>query len=279
MDQQKITEEELNRELKGNKTTAAVCRLIGKIVAVLAFICVVTGQILLAILLIILACVLGSVKDKKDTVLKKQIGENLVKEALQEVLEDVIYEPFGKIGITQIQGSGVMIPLDYNCAEGNDHIKAVYKDLNMEFSDIILCQDENIYNEEMQVWENKKREVFKGQWLICDLGRELSAQVSLFPRTGFQRLIRTDNGEKVFHILTPHMIEYILSAAEISGGKLYMSFLKEGKLHIAVESDCDFFEAGKGSIDADRLREKFTTQIRWFTDMIDELRLTDTLYR
>ena len=44
MDQQKITEEELNRELKGNKTTAAVCRLIGKIVAVLAFICVVTGQ-------------------------------------------------------------------------------------------------------------------------------------------------------------------------------------------------------------------------------------------
>ena len=59
----------------------------------------------------------------------------------------------------------------------------------------------------------------------------------------------------------------------------FYQFLKEGKLHIAVESDCDFFEAGKGSIDADRLREKFTTQIRWFTDMIDELRLTDTLYR
>lgn len=37
------------------------------------------------------------------------------------------------------------------------------------------------------------------------------------------------------------MIEYILSAAEISGGKLYMSFLKEGKLHIAVESDCRLF--------------------------------------
>lgn len=162
MDQQKITEEELNRELKGNKTTAAVCRLIGKIVAVLAFICVVTGQILLAILLIILACVLGSVKDKKDTVLKKQIGENLVKEALQEVLEDVIYEPFGKIGITQIQGSGVMIPLDYNCAEGNDHIKAVYKDLNMEFSDIILCQDENIYNEEMQVGKIKNGRFLRG---------------------------------------------------------------------------------------------------------------------
>lgn len=73
--------------------------------------------------------------------------------------------------------------------------------MNMEFSDIILCQDENIYNEEMQVWENKKREVFKGQWLICDLGRELSAQVSLFPRTGFQRLIRTDTiktGNEVF---------------------------------------------------------------------------------
>ena len=53
MDQQKITEEELNRELKGNKTTAAVCRLIGKIVAVLAFLCVVTGHILLSIMLIL----------------------------------------------------------------------------------------------------------------------------------------------------------------------------------------------------------------------------------
>ena len=52
-------------------------------------------------------------------------------------------------------------------------------------------------------------------------------------------------GEKVFHILTPHMIEYILSAAEISGGKLYMSFLKEGKLHLRWKVISDFLKQAK----------------------------------
>ncbi len=272
-----------------------MCKLIGKCLAVLAFICIVTGQIMLAIPLFIAAAVLSAIKDKRDTAMKQQIADTLVKEALEEIFEDVSYDPFGKMGITQIKDSGVMIPLDYNGAEGNDHIKAVYKGLNIEFSDMVLIQEEDMYNEEMQVWENKKREVFKGQWLICDLGRELPAQVSLAPRSGFQRLIRTDtiktgnetfdkyftvrsgDGERVFHILTPHFIEYILSAAEISGGKLYMSFLKEGKLHIAVESDNDFFEAGGGSVNADRLREKIKSQIRWFTDILDELRLKDSI--
>ena len=50
MDQQKITEEELNRELKGNKTTAAVCRLIGKICGSIGISMRGNRQILLAIL-------------------------------------------------------------------------------------------------------------------------------------------------------------------------------------------------------------------------------------
>ena len=270
-------------------------KLIGKCLAVLAFICAVTGQFMLAIPLFIAAAVLSAVKDKKDTAMKQQMGDTVVKKALEEAFENVTYEPFGKIGITQIKDSGVMVPLDYNDTVGNDHIKAVYKGLNIEFCDIVLVQEEDIYNEEMQVWENKKREVFKGQWMICDLGRELPAQVSLAPRSGFQRLIRTDtiktenevfdkhftvrsgDGERVFHILTPHTIEYILSAAEMSGGKLYMSFLKDGKIHIVVESDRDFFEIGGGSKDADRIREKIKSQIRWFTDMLDELHLKDSI--
>ena len=261
MEQQKMTDEQLNRELKGNKAASTVCKIIGKCLAVLAFICAVTGQIPLAVILFIIAVVVGSVKDKKDTAMKRQIGDQLVKEALEEVFEDVTYDPFGQTGTISVEGSGGKIPLDYNCAEGNDYVKAVYKGLNIAFCNIVLSQEDNWYNEEMQVWENKKREVFRGQWLVCDLGRELSAQVSLFPRTGFARLIGeetiktgneifdkrftvwSDDRDRVFHILTPHAIEYILSAAQISGGKLYMSFLKEGKVHIAVESDRDFFEA------------------------------------
>ena len=38
-------------------------------------------------------------------------------------------------------------------------------------------------------------------------------------------------------------------------------------------------EIGGGSADPERLREKIRSQIRWFTDMMDELRLTERIYR
>ena len=55
MEQQKMTDEQLNRELKGNKAASTVCKIIGKCLAVLAFICAVTGQIPLAVILFIIA--------------------------------------------------------------------------------------------------------------------------------------------------------------------------------------------------------------------------------
>lgn len=65
MEQQKMTDEQLNQELKGNKAASTVCKIIGKCLAVLAFICAVTGQIPLAVILFIIAVVVGSVKTKR----------------------------------------------------------------------------------------------------------------------------------------------------------------------------------------------------------------------
>ena len=67
--------------------------------------------------------------------------------------------------------------------------------------------------------------------------------------------------------------------ADKRGGEVYMSFLRKGKLHIAVKTNRDFFEMGSGSPDAAALRRKFTGEIRYFTDLIDELKLTDTIYK
>ena len=58
-----------------------------------------------------------------------------------------------------------------------------------------------------------------------------------------------------------------------------MSFLRGGKLHIAVQTGRDFFELGSDSVDIESLRNKFLEELHWFTSIIDELQLADTLYK
>ena len=51
------------------------------------------------------------------------------------------------------------------------------------------------------------------------------------------------------------------------------------KLHIAVQTGRDFFELGKNNTEVEGLRRQFLGELHWFTDMIDTLRVEDTLYK
>ena len=89
--------------------------------------------------------------------------------------------------------------------------------------------------------------------------------------------VRADVPQEAYYILTPHMMEYILTMADKSGGTVYLSFLREGKMHVAVQTGRDFFEFGKSNANVEELRQKFLGELRWFTDVIDTLRAEDTL--
>ena len=91
--------------------------------------------------------------------------------------------------------------------------------------------------------------------------------------------VRADDPQEAYYILTPHMMEYIISIADKSGGTVYMSFLRDGKLHVAVQTGRDFFELGKNNANVEELRQKFLGELRWFTDIVDTLRVEDTLYK
>ena len=91
--------------------------------------------------------------------------------------------------------------------------------------------------------------------------------------------VRADDPQEAYYILTPHMMEYISTMADKSGGTVYLSFLRNGKMHVAVQSGRDFFELGKSNADVGGLRQKFLGELRWFTDIIDTLRVEDTLYK
>ena len=92
-------------------------------------------------------------------------------------------------------------------------------------------------------------------------------------------LVTTGNAQDAYYVLTPHMMEYILAMAGKSGGKVYMAFLRNGKLNVAVQTGRDFFELGKSEANIDKLRQKFLGELKWFTDIINTLRVEETLYK
>lgn len=300
MDERKnaaMSDEQLTQELKGSQTAgtaAGVVMVIGIIIMVIGIFGVNIPMVVAGLLIAIVA---GAIRNSSKKSLKKQISDNLVQSALEDVFDNVVYEPFGKMPSSRIGEAGIMIPESFDGSEGSDYIKASYKGLPVEMSDITLTETTEFYNEDSNMYEQNEKPVFKGQWLICDFGKELVADVRLATRTRMDRALKkatiateneefnrrftvcSDNEQEAFYILTPHMMEYIIGMADKGGGDVYMSFLRNGRLHIAVRTGRDFFEMGKGSADAAQLRRKFIGEIRYFTDLIDELRLTDTIYK
>ena len=249
-------------------------------------------KIPLAIFFLVVLLAGGYLWGKSAGVAKKLLSENVISGVLTEVLGDAVeYNPWGRIN----PGS-MVFPFSYNCTDGSDHIKAVYNGLNIELGDIELI-DETEYIDENGVSQKSRNTLFKGQWLTCDFGKELVGEVYISEWTQKDRrcmksnvtmdneqfskrfCVRADNPQEAYYILTPHMMEYILAMADKSGGTVYLSFLRNGKLHVAVKTGRDFFELGKSNADVEGLRRKFLDELHWFTDMIDTLRVEDTLYK
>ena len=291
-EKQMMTNEQLEAELQSLRSKATVAKILTYGSGAAAILCFITGLIPVAIVFIVLALVGGYQLEKNSSRLKKILSDNVISSVLKEALGDAVeYNPWGKIN----PGS-MVFPFSYNCADGSDHIKAVYNGLNIELGDIELI-DETEYIDENGVSQKSRNTLFKGQWLTCDFGKELVGEVYISEWTQKDRrcmksnvtmdneqfskrfCVRADNPQEAYYILTPHMMEYILAMADKSGGTVYLSFLRNGKLHVAVKTGRDFFELGKSNADVEGLRRKFLDELRWFTDMIDTLRVEDTLYK
>ena len=236
--------------------------------------------------------VFGTQWSKASGAIKKLLSDNIISGVLKEALGDAVeYNPWGTIN----PGS-MVFPFDYNCANGSDHIKVVYHGVNVELGDIELIDESEVTDEEGRT-EKTRNTQFKGQWLTCDFGKELAGEVYISERTKKTRkslksdvtmdneqfakrfCARANDPQEAYYILTPHMMEYITSMADKSGGTVYLSFLRNGKMHVAVQTGHDFFELGKTNTDVETLRQKFLGELRWFTDIVDTLRVEDTLYK
>ena len=292
-EKQTMTNEQLEAAIQSARTKETIANVLiygGGAAMILMFY---LKKIPRGIFFLVVLLVGGYLWGKSAGVAKKLLSDNIVSSVLKEVLGDAVeYNPWGKIN----PGS-MVFPFSYNSANGSDHIKAVYNGVNMELGDIELIDETENYDHETGQTETNRATVFKGQWLTCDFGKELAGEVYISERSKKTRrslksnvtmdneefshrfCVRADDPQEAYYILTPHMMEYITSIADKSGGIVYLSFLREGKLHVAVQTGRDFFELGKTDTNVEELHRKFLGELRWFTDIVDTLRVEDTLYK
>ena len=229
--------------------------------------------------------------------IKELLSDNLMPPVLAEIFDSARHDPTQRMPDHIVCGIELGIP-SFNEISGSDYIEGVYKGLNVQMSDLELVRRERHRVRVNGKWETKETRttVFKGQWLVCDFGKELVADLLLCEK-GFISLtkstVETENiafnkkfsihsadGHSVFYILTPHMMEYILSMDDKGGGTTRMRFTREGKVHIAIHNNKDRLRISSRDFDdLDKIRQKFRNDIRYLTDLIDELRLVDTMYR
>ena len=291
--EEKMTNKEVGSQLRSLRTKAKIAKVLTSVSGAVGVLCVWIGLIPVAIFFFVVCVVAGFRVEKNNSKVKQLLSDDVVSGVLKEALGDTVeYSPGGTIS------PGPMVfPFSYNCVEGSDHIKAVYHGLKIELGDISLCHESEFTDPADGHTEKQSLLYFKGQWLTCDFGKELAGEVYIsecgkkdrkyiknniaMDNEQFSKrfCVTASNPQEAFYILTPHMMEYITAMADKSGGAVYMSFLRSGKMHVAVQTGRDFFELGKTNTDAETLRRKFLGELRWFTDIVDTLRVEDTIYK
>ncbi len=231
---------------------------------------------------------------------KAQLGNSLIPMVLGEMFDNVEYRHDGQIDNSIIYNTNMHFPFDFDEINAGDYFKAEYKGVGIEMCDLSLIEitTETTTDDDGNEHETERRdEVFKGQWIILDFHKELTADLCVFERTrnplfrskqleteneAFNKRfgIACDNAHDAFYILTPHMMEHIMNMDDMAGAKTYMRFLTEGKVYIAFQSGRDHFEVGNlKNANIDDLRSKFRGEIRYVTDLIDEFLSLDSMYK
>lgn len=293
-EKQEMTTEKLERKLSSLRIKAIAtiipcyCCL-----AVLIYMWFIRHQLFVGLLFGVVALVFFAVSGGYGGQLKKLLSENVIVHVVKDVLgENAEYNPGGRV-----EPGSIALSSSYNRASGSDYIKAVYNGLNIELSDIELINEVE-YEDEDGHTQKRSETCFKGQWLICDFGKELAGDVKVsaidkklrkqhkkdaieMESEAFNNrfLVLANDPLEAYYILTPHMMEYILAMADRSGGDVYLSFQRNGKMHVAVKTGRDFFELGSSKANVEQLRLKFLGELRWFTDIVDTLRVEDSLYQ
>ncbi len=282
--QNHMTDAELRAALKRSRWKTKLAGMISGLCVIIIIILFLSDKNLFAVLMIIPLIICTVYSAGVSSKIKNTIGSEIVDGIVKEVLDNAAYVAAGHLSDELISSSYMVFPFTYEKTGGDDAVIGEYKGLHLKLSDVVLSRSVETDD------GTEDQTVFKGQWLVCDLGRELPGKVQVsqitkgMPKSIVNQRILTaneafndrfvvtaNNPGEAFQILTPQLMDACLDLAGRKSGSVYMSFLRDGKVHVAVNSGTEFFELGKNKGDPEKLRQIFLDQLHWYTDIVDRL--------
>ena len=283
-----MTDEQLSQELhksKGGRAGGTLLSLFGGIVIVCGMILGGNMAVIIAgaVLLGLGQMAKGKARDKAN----QQAFDTIVPEIAGNVFTNIQMNPVPHL--LDMKDTNIPLP-SHNYCSGSGYVRGTYQGLTAELCTMKLTDVDEFQREETGLWEKKEREVYTGQWMLCELGQEFPTWLTIWPRDKMDKLFNTrtiktgneafdkrfnlnsDDAKKALRILNSSRMEQFLALADSVGGKLAINLNRDGKLYIAVHSGYGFFDTGKGHESPIQLRQRFTAELGVFTNLIDLFR-------
>lgn len=283
-----MTDEALSQQLRrsrGGKWGGKLLSLLGVAIAVAGIL--LGGNLVLIVLGGIVLALGQAVQSRSKEQAGQQTFDAMAPDIAGTVLENVQMNPTPPL--LNAEDTNIPLPRHTYCS-GSGYIRGAYRGSTTELCTIKLTEEDEFLREETGLWEKNEREVYTGQWLLCQLNREFPTWLTIWPigtldkpsggktiKTGSEafdkRFLLTGGDEAaVLRILTPNRLERLLALSDASFGKFAVNLNPDGRLYLAVHSGRGFFQIGKGGENPAQLRERFVRELTWFTDMIDVFR-------
>lgn len=229
---------------------------------------------------------------RKKNAKKKEAAVGIIRSVIQEKIDLTEYSPYKHIPESAILKTNLMPSWDV--FSGSDLVQGVYKGVTIAFSDIHL---ENIetYTDSDGNRQTRRETLFKGQWIVCELPKRIENAVRLRERPRIKLLpqkssaetenaefnkkyqILTEDPHTMFYILTPHFMEYILSADLLADGQTYLCF-EDNYVYIGIDNRRDAFEMRGKFENVDEIRARIEKEVQYIIDIIDELKQNNYLF-
>ena len=237
--------------------------------------------------------VLPSVKKLSNTGqrMKEEVGQDIIQDIMGELFDSYEFLPECRLSDEIIHSVAIPGLTDYNTVSGNDYTKGVFHGLNFLMSDIHLT-DVHEYTDAEGNERSEVKERFNGLWFVCDFAKQIDSTITVSPRTRFslkkgialeseqfcrKMLVESDSEHDVFYVLTPSLMEHILTSMEQMKCRMYFCFTQQGQVHILADRG-NALEVDMASEQAEQLHEQFSQQLRQVTDIIDQLRLSEAYH-
>lgn len=191
MEKQNIhqTDEQLAQELRKSRSGKLGGKLLSLVGVVIAVAGIVLGGNIVAIVIGGVLLALGQmVQGKSKSKASQQAFAAIAPGVIASVLENIQMDPSPRL--LRAEDTNIPLPSHSHCS-GSGYIRGTYQGLTTEACTVRLTEENEVQREETGLWEKNEQEVYTGQWMLCELGREFSTWLTIWPREGLDKLLRS----------------------------------------------------------------------------------------